>query len=279
TSGTSQLCNDCHQQSFANSINPNHQSLGLNTDCKTCHTTSAWIPSSFNHSSTNFQLTGGHTKITCADCHKGKTTGTDTQCFACHKTDFDGVKDPNHVTANFSNDCTSCHSTTAWTPSTFNHANTKFPITGAHTRATCVQCHASGYTNTSTDCYSCHKAKFDASTNPPHLPAQFPHDCETCHTQTAWSPSTFNHDTKYFPIYSGKHNGEWNLCSDCHTSSSDYKVFSCINCHEHNNKASVDKDHDGVQNYSYVSSECYRCHPQGKDLMQIKNYIKTIENR
>lgn len=278
TTGTSQVCYDCHQQSFTNSVNPSHVTLGLSTDCKSCHTSSAWIPSSFNHSSTNFQLTGKHTTVACADCHKGKTTGTDTQCYGCHKTNFDGVKDPNHITSNFSNDCTSCHSTTAWIPSTFNHANTKFPITGAHTRATCVQCHASGYTNTPTDCYSCHKTKFDATTNPPHLSAQFPHDCETCHTQTVWTPSTFNHDAKYFPIYSGKHNREWNLCSDCHTSSSNYKVFSCIYCHEHNNKASVDKDHNGVQNYSYVSSECYRCHPQGRNPIQIKDYNKTIEN-
>ena len=277
TTGTSQICYDCHQTSFSNSVNPNHQSLGLSTDCKTCHSSIAWIPSSFDHATTSFQLTGGHSIAACSDCHKGKTTGTDTQCFACHKTDYDGVLDPNHLTAKFSTDCATCHSTTAWTPSTFNHANTKFPITGAHTRATCVQCHASGYTNTPTDCYSCHKTKFDASTNPPHLSAQFPHDCETCHTQSAWTPSTFNHDAKYFPIYSGEHNGEWNLCSDCHTSSSNYKAFSCINCHEHNNKAAVDKDHDGVKDYSYVSSECYRCHPKGKDLFQIKSYIKTID--
>ncbi|MDP1993997.1 MAG: hypothetical protein Q8K40_01990, partial [Ignavibacteria bacterium] len=96
-------------------------------------------------------------------------------------------------------------------------------------------------------------------------------------TQSAWTPSTFNHDAKYFPIYSGEHNGEWNLCSDCHTSSSNYKAFSCINCHEHNNKAAVDEDHDGVKDYAYVSSECYRCHPKGKDLFQIKSYIKTID--
>ncbi len=278
TTGTSQVCYDCHQQSFANSVNPNHQTIGLSTDCKTCHTPTAWIPSSFSHTSTNFQLTGKHSTVICADCHKGKTTGTDTQCYGCHKTDFDGVKDPNHVTSNFSNDCITCHSTTAWIPSTFNHANTKFPITGAHTRATCVQCHASGYTNTPTDCYSCHKTKFDATTNPPHLSAQFPHDCETCHTQSAWTPSTFNHDAKYFPIYSGKHNGEWNLCSDCHTSSSNYQVFSCINCHEHSNKASVDKDHNGVRNYSYVSSECYRCHPTGKGAA-VKGFIKSIETK
>jgi len=278
TTGTSQICNDCHQQSFVNSVNPNHQTLGLSTDCKTCHTTTAWIPSFFDHAVTNFPLTGGHSKAACSDCHKGKTTGTDTQCFSCHKSDYDGVLDPNHVLSNFSTDCTTCHSATAWTPSTFNHSQTKFPLTGAHTSVDCTKCHAGGYTNTPTDCYSCHKTKYDNTTNPKHSTSGFHTACQDCHTTTTWAGATFDHDGKYFPIYSGKHRGKWNLCSECHTSASNYKVFSCINCHEHNNKAEVDKDHNGVNNYSYVSSECYRCHPQGRDPGQIKGFNKSIEN-
>ena len=50
----------------------------------------------------------------------------------------------------------------------------------------------------------------------------------------AWKPATFDHDGKYFPVYSGSHNGKWNACSDCHTNNSNYAVFSCIACHEHN---------------------------------------------
>ncbi|MDP3147646.1 MAG: hypothetical protein Q8N83_00825 [Ignavibacteria bacterium] len=273
TTGTSQVCYNCHQLSFANSVNPSHVTLGLSTDCKSCHTSSAWIPSSFNHATTNFQLTGKHTTVACADCHKGKTTGTETQCYGCHKTNFDGVKDPNHVTANFSTDCTTCHSTTAWSPSIFNHANTKFPLTGAHTTVSCVDCHATGYTNTPTDCYSCHKAKYDATTNPKHSTAGFTTACADCHKTTAWTPATFDH-TKYFPIASGKHSGE--SCSVCHNTSS-YSNFTCVSsgCHS---KSETDSDHGGVNGYSYVSSECYRCHPAGKG-GQIKGFIKSIENK
>jgi len=274
--GTTQVCNDCHQQNYTSSVNPNHQAIGLGTACEKCHTSTGWIPSSFSHTTTSFPLTGGHTKAACSSCHINKTTGTDTQCYSCHKANYDGVQDPNHVVSKFSTDCTLCHSTSAWIPATFNHASTQFPLVGAHTNLDCLKCHASGYTNTAKDCYSCHKSNYDASINPRHLSAQFPHECETCHTQNVWVPSTFKHDIK-FPIYSGKHKGEWTLCSDCHTTASNYQAFSCINCHEHNNKSSVDKDHNGVNNYSYVSSECYRCHPTGKDLGQIKSIIKSIE--
>ncbi|MEW5844132.1 MAG: hypothetical protein AB1775_12805, partial [Bacteroidota bacterium] len=83
------------------------------------------------------------------------------------------------------------------------------------------------------------------------------------HTTTAWTPSTFNHDGQYFPIYSGKHNGKWTLCSDCHTNSTNFKVFTCINCHEHSDKTKVDGKHSGVSGYVYSATSCYTCHPAG----------------
>ena len=99
--------------------------------------------------------------------------------------------------------------------------------------------------------------------HPPHASAQFPTDCQTCHTTTAWIPSTFNHDGQYFPIYSGHHAGKWTLCADCHTNASNYQVFSCIDCHAHSNQAQVNSDHQGVSGYSYNSVACYNCHPTG----------------
>ncbi|MCK9209800.1 MAG: hypothetical protein M0P61_03070 [Ignavibacteriaceae bacterium] len=281
TTGTSQVCYDCHQLSFTNSVNPNHSALGISTDCKKCHTPTAWIPSSFSHSATNFQLTGGHAQAACSDCHKGKTTGTDTQCYSCHQSNFANAIDPNHTSLALPTTCQDCHTTQpGWKPASFSIHDKYYVIQGAHIaiKNNCKSCHVLSYANTPTLCYGCHQSNYNATTNPAHQTAQFPHDCETCHTQTAWTPSTFNHDGKYFPIYSGKHNREWNLCSDCHNSASNYKIFTCITCHEHSNKASVDKDHNGVKNYSYVSSECYRCHPTGRNPGQIKNFIKTLEN-
>ena len=80
---------------------------------------------------------------------------------------------------------------------------------------------------------------------------------------TAWGGAQFNHDADYFPISSGKHEGEWASCQTCHSSPDDYTIFSCLNCHEHN-KTDVDKDHSEVQGYVYASGQCLSCHPTGK---------------
>jgi hypothetical protein len=94
--------------------------------------------------------------------------------------------------------------------------------------------------------------------------AQFPTTCTDCHSQNAWTPSTFNHDAMYFPIYSGKHEGEWTTCSECHTNSNNYSVFSCLGCHPHSNQSQTNADHNGVSGYQYLSSACYACHPDGE---------------
>jgi hypothetical protein len=128
-----------------------------------------------------------------------------------------------------------------------------------------VACHNGDYNNTPTTCFGCHSSDYDQTTNPDHGIAQFPTDCEECHTDNAWVPSTFDHDGQYFPIYSGKHDGKWNLCTDCHTSPGNYSFFTCIECHEHNNQAEVDADHSEVQDYTYTGQSCFTCHPSGEN--------------
>jgi hypothetical protein len=57
--------------------------------------------------------------------------------------------------------------------------------------------------------------------------------------------------------------GQWSNCNECHTNSSNFSVFSCINCHEHN-KSRMDDKHKGERGYVYNSQNCYSCHPRGK---------------
>ncbi|MFA6127825.1 MAG: hypothetical protein WC699_11005, partial [Bacteroidales bacterium] len=140
---------------------------------------------------------------------------------------------------------------------------TSFPLTGAHTTVTCAKCHVSGFSNTPSTCNACHLANYNATTNPNHTAAAFPTTCETCHSTANWTTTTWNHDSQYFPIYSGHHRGRWTLCTECHTTPSNYAVFNCLQCHEHSNKASVDSDHRGISGYSYTSAACYSCHPRG----------------
>ena len=219
--------------------NPNHAASGFPTQCQSCHNTSAWKPANFDHNSTRFPLTGAHTRVDCAKCHVGgRYAGTPTDCYSCHQANYAATTNPNHAASGFPTQCQACHNTTAWRPASFNHNSTRFPLTGAHTRADCARCHAGGrYTGTPTDCYSCHQANYAATTNPNHRAASFPTQCQTCHTTSAWKPATFDHDGRYFPIYSGTHRGRWSSCSECHVNPGNYKAFECILCHEHSNKA------------------------------------------
>jgi len=257
-------CVSCHQTDFNNSVNPNHSAVGISTNCSSCHNPNGWTPSSFSHSATAFALAGQHTSAKCEDCHKGQTSGTTQQCVGCHQVDFNNSINPNHTQAKFSTNCTECHNVNGWRPSTFNHSSTGFVLTGKHSTAQCSSCHSAGYSNTSPDCNSCHNKEYTATTNPNHTTAHFPVTCGDCHTTNGWTPATFDHDAQFFPIYSGKHNGKWNNCSDCHTNQSNFSAFSCITCHEHSNQTEVNNDHSEVNNYVYESNACYHCHPGGR---------------
>ncbi|MDD8017473.1 MAG: hypothetical protein PHP42_03795 [Bacteroidota bacterium] len=266
--GTPMDCYSCHQSNFAATTAPNHTVNQFSHDCTTCHNTIAWRPSTFNHSQTTFPLMGVHATTDCLFCHKnGQYAGLPTDCYSCHQTDFAGTTNPNHVSGNFDHNCATCHSTNGWSPASFDHSKTVFPLTGNHMvppRA-CVDCHASGkFAGTPTDCYSCHASNYNATTNPSHTAAGFPTTCATCHTSTTtWLGATFNHTQ--FPIGSAdKHKpGVWNICADCHTNSSNYAVFTCITCHAHD-KSLMDPKHSQVSGYSYDSNACYRCHPNGR---------------
>ncbi len=260
-------CVSCHQTDYNNTTNPKHSTSGFSTTCETCHTTTQWPGAVFNHSATAFPLTGAHLTATCLDCHaSGVYKGLSTACASCHQTDYDATTNPHHAAAGFTTLCASCHTTTKWPGATYNHNLTSFPLTGAHTAATCLDCHADKvYNGKPTTCVSCHQTDYNNTTNPKHSTSGFPTTCQSCHTTIQWLGATFNHDGPYFPIYSGKHLGKWSTCADCHQNSSNYKQFECILCHQHSNKAKVDADHVGkAPGYTYSSIACYSCHPTGR---------------
>ncbi|MCB1612205.1 MAG: hypothetical protein KDI60_10690, partial [Xanthomonadales bacterium] len=61
-----------------------------------CHRTTAWLPSTFNHSSVS-----------------------PGACVSCHNGAFATGKPPTHVPTTQS--CDTCHSINAWVPANFNH--------------------------------------------------------------------------------------------------------------------------------------------------------------
>lgn len=257
-------CLSCHQADYNTSANPNHTQAQFSTNCTQCHTTNpGWKPTTFDHA--NFPLTAGHSAVVCTQCHiNGNYNNTPNECLGCHQADYDATTNPNHIQAQFPTSCTQCHTTNpGWKPASFDH--TTFPLTAGHNNVACLQCHINGnYNNTSKECVSCHLTDYNNSTDPNHISSGFPTTCAVCHTTNpGWKPADFqSHDAQYFPIYSGKHQGEWNACTECHTQSGNFKVFSCIDCHEHN-KTDMDDEHSGVGGYSYNSLACYQCHPTG----------------
>ena len=260
--GTPKDCASCHGTLYERTTNPNHVAAAFPRDCALCHATSAWKPAQFDHSRTRFPLTGAHTAATCVSCHaSGLYGGLSASCASCHINKYNTTTNPNHLSAGFPQDCQICHTTTQWKGATFNHNTTRFALTGAHITVQCANCHIAGrYAGTPMDCYSCHSREFTTVTNPNHIAAGFPKTCETCHTTSQWSGARFSHK---FPIYSGSHAGKWSTCNDCHTNTSNYTVFSCINCHEHD-KSKMDPKHREVRGYVYDSLACYGCHPTGK---------------
>lgn len=103
----------------------------------------------------------------------------------------------------------------------FKHSKTDFPLTGQHTRVDCRSCHETMvFSEASPQCISCHTTEYQTAANPNHVLAGFSQNCVECHTtDLTWMPAKYNqHDAEYFPIYSGEHQGEWNQCTDCHTS-------------------------------------------------------------
>ena len=121
---------------FEGSINPNHTEINLSTGCINCHSTEPdWMPATFDIHDDYYPLEGAHAMIAndCATCHNGDYNNTPNTCIGCHLDDFNSTTDPNHAAANFSTDCTQCHTQDVWEPSTFDHDAQHFPIySGAH---------------------------------------------------------------------------------------------------------------------------------------------------
>lgn len=255
-------CNECHMDI--------HQStVGL--DCDRCHTTASWLVNNITeiHQRSRFPLLGAHRTADCIDCHKSETAVrfdvAGVNCIDCHRENYMATTNPNHAEAGFSSDCSTCHLVNSfhWTGAGFNHSF--FPLAQGHSGLNCSACHTNGnYSGLNPECFACHQTDYNNTTNPNHQSMGFPTTCTTCHTTNpGWRPALFrDHDNKSFPIYTGRHSGTWDSCTDCHTNPSDYSQFTCLTCHEHN-QVSMDNDHNEVGGYSYNSAECLRCHPRG----------------
>ena len=156
-------CLECHKE-LRPSVSAGkgfHGRLG-EKDCTTCHHEHQgrgfalvdWGDGgqkSFDHQKTGWALSGKHAKLKCADCHdprrvtdgavkevigKGRKSmlGAPATCVGCHFDEHRGQ---------VGTDCARCHDAAAWKPATkgFDHAKTKYPLTGLHVKVPCAKCH------------------------------------------------------------------------------------------------------------------------------------------
>jgi hypothetical protein len=118
--------------------------------CETCHTvqTPKFAVAVFAHDAkTTFALTGKHSTVTCAGCHKPETgvfpagagtavrlKGVGKECRACHADVHLGQ---------VADRCESCHATTSFKVASYKHQNRSLStlFVGKHARAACVACH------------------------------------------------------------------------------------------------------------------------------------------
>jgi hypothetical protein len=254
-------CFACHEADYRGVRSPNHVAAGFPTTCDLCHTPSAPTFAGARFVHTSFVLTGSHATQACAACHRNNVyQGTPRECVTCHLADYQRAQNPNHASAGFPTACDGCHRSggPGWS-GTFNHAQV-FALQGVHAAQACSACHAGGrYRGTPRDCAGCHLSRYQSTRSPNHLAAGFPATCDTCHraADSSWSQGRFTHTA--FPITSGKHAGT--ACAQCHVDANNFRVFSCLTCHD---RGKIDREHSGRPGYRYDSNACYSCHPQGR---------------
>jgi hypothetical protein len=135
-------CKDCHKDVHQNLIQTRYYPDG---NCKICHNVTSWEDITFDHSKTEFKLTGAHLKHNCKACHlanvvngikQPKFSGLSMNCSGCHEDKHFKQFEKNGETA-----CTECHVTENWKASKFDHNKAEFKLDGKHINVSCAKCH------------------------------------------------------------------------------------------------------------------------------------------
>ena len=227
----------------------------------------------FDHRAAGWPLGGKHASTTCEKCHRSDLRadpaaalsprkgsagwmGLATTCVSCHRRE-----DP-HANS-LGAECQKCHDATAWKPAPkFDHATSKYPLTGRHGDVTCDKCHLAASLNIPagaggkrvprfkplafTECSTCHAD--------PHR-GQLSAKCSTCHVTRGFEVidrREFNHAATRYPLL-GKHRSV--TCESCHgrAMAKPKPVFeTCASCH-----ADV---HNGEATLAGVRVDCAACH-------------------
>jgi hypothetical protein len=204
------------------------------------------------------QVIGGHAKWEedCTKCHKRFDKAAQTRlCQDCHKEVRQDVEGKRGFHGRFKEArvCRECHTEhkgrseniAPITEETFSHAQTDFPLKGAHAdgkKVECKACHKprSKYRDAPSGCYACHK-KDDKHKG------RVGEVCADCHTENNWKEIRFDHNKTKYPLR-GKHAEV--ACKECHAEDRYRNMPSdCYSCHKKDDK------HKGQE-----GTQCDECH-------------------
>jgi hypothetical protein len=232
-------CVGCHKKDDKHKDN-------LGPKCESCHSEQDWknTQGRFDHARTKFPLRNGHAKpsLQCNACHKDLQSfrNTPLACFSCHK------KDDKHQ-AQLGEKCDSCHNDKAWKGTSFDHGQSRFPLTGSHVVTDCKKCHETlRYKDAPRDCFSCHKKDDKHKSG-------FGMRCDNCHNSRAWLVWSYDHDLRTKFRLDGAHAKV--PCATCHKhpapAGKDAAPLgtSCVSCHR------SDDAHNGA-----YGQRCETCH-------------------
>lgn len=250
----------------------------------------AWdggTPEKFDHRRAGWALEGKHATVACRDCHEpqnqksGATAllrkvshadswlGLETACASCHA-------DPHRGQLGAA--CASCHGVAAWKPAPgFDHAKTRYPLTGAHVPLACAACHSAPAVATTRDaqgrpipqwkplpfaeCSACHRD--------PHA-GRFGAACASCHSTGSFKTINsrgFDHGRTRYPLR-GAHVTV--ACATCHDPKLAWgpkpKFTRCTDCHR--------DAHAGQGTLAGVAVDCASCH----DVRAFRPSTFTAEN-
>lgn len=254
------------------------------TDCVSCHVEHVGTDADlrhfdtrrFNHAAeTRFPLDGQHARVatTCVACHKTRSFLTaQSTCVSCHADPHKG---------SLGTTCTTCHSTAApfkAARTSFDHAGTRFPLTGRHRDLDCAKCHATATFASKgfASCTACHQD--------PHQ-KKFGATCTSCHGTAGWTTRSVDHAKTDFPL-KGAHlqvpcaqchpSGEMtrairaDTCASCHVDvhRGAFKE-DCRSCHSEAGFAGATFDHRSTGfalDGGHVSVKCASCHADARTL-------------
>ncbi|NNE27268.1 MAG: hypothetical protein HKN09_10525, partial [Saprospiraceae bacterium] len=259
-------CVNCHLADFEMTESPDHEKEGFGTDCSACHDLfgNDWSSENFNHSF--FPLTLGHDIDDCRVCHLTESySDASPECVSCHLDDFESTTNPDHISADISQDCIQCHTTDpGWKPAEFrSHDVLHFPIySGAHEGVwtECIDCHLNPDDFSTFSCIVCHE--LNETTDEHEEVGGFVFEdnaCLACHP-TGSEEDNFNHDNTNFPL-TGAHIAL--DCAACHMNGFQGTPTDCFACHDQNFQQTLNPDHEALN----LPNDCIQCHTTDPEWM------------